>query len=137
MKKIDLEKLINLVREKYIIDQNEWHAKEPWFYLWELESEIKEVKEELRENNSIYLEDELWDILRDYLNFLAKLEKSWYIDNIENVINHSSEKFHQRIDWKRNWILWNEVKGKQKEELKKRHNLKYNKKIWDKQLCEW
>ncbi len=126
MKKIDLTNLLKLVEEKYEIDTNEWHGKEIWFYLSELEWEISEVREELKKDNSVYLEDELWDIFRCYLNFLKKLEKNWYIESVEEVFLHADKKFSDRINWRRNWIDWEITKKLQKEELKNRHNLKYN-----------
>lgn len=127
MKKIDLTNLLKLVEEKYEIDTNERHWKEIWFYLSELEWEISEVREELRKDNSVYLEDELWDIFRCYLNFLKKLEKNWYIESVEEVFLHADKKFSDRINWRRNWIDWETTKKLQKEELKNRHNLKHNK----------
>lgn len=127
MKKIYLTNLLQLIEEKYEIDTNEWHWKEIWFYLSELENEIEEVKAELKENNWVYLEDELWDIFRCYLNFLKKLEKNWYIESIEEVFLHADKKFSERIIWRRNWIDWENTKKLQKEELKNRHNLQYNK----------
>lgn len=38
--------------------------------------EIAEITEEVKENNAIYLEDELGDILRDYMNLLHVLEQA-------------------------------------------------------------
>lgn len=123
MKKIDLDKLLKLVEEKYFIDLESKHWVENWFYLWELECEIAEVKQELKENNKVYLEDELWDIFRCYLNFLKKLEKNWYIESIENVFLHAEEKFSERLNWMKDWISWEYIKKKQKENLKNRDNL--------------
>lgn len=125
-----LEKLLKLVEKKYYLDKSVYHWEEVSFYLSKLEDEIKEVKDEIKENNSIYLEDELSDIFRCYLNFLKRLEKDWYIDSLENVLIHCEKKYSKRIEDKEIWINWEETKKKQKEELLKEHNLKYNKNTW-------
>ncbi len=126
MKKIDLKKLLSIVEEKYYID-NDWEKQKDISVYWkDLEWEILEVKEELRENNSVYLEDELWDIFRCYINLLKKLEKEWYIESLEKVFSHADKKFTQRINGRKNGISWETTKEIQKQELKKEHNLKYN-----------
>lgn len=126
MKKNDLKKLLSIVEEKYYID-NDWEKQKDISVYWkDLEWEILEVKEELRENNSVYLEDELWDIFRCYINLLKKLEKEWYIESLEKVFSHADKKFTQRINGRKNGISWETTKEIQKQELKKEHNLKYN-----------
>lgn len=126
MKKVDLKKLLSIVEEKYYID-NDWEKQKDILVYWkDLEWEILEVKEELRENNSVYLEDELWDIFRCYINLLKKLEKEWYIESLEKVFSHADKKFTQRINGRKNGISWETTKEIQKQELKKEHNLKYN-----------
>lgn len=126
MKKIDLENLLSIVEEKYYID-NDWENQKDISVYWkDLEWEMQEVLEELKENNAVYLEDELWDIFRCYLNFLKKLEKSWHIESLEKVFSHATEKFSERINGRKNGISWQVTKELQKQELKKEHNLKYN-----------
>lgn len=103
-----------------------------WFYNWPqtyfdcILDELKEAKAEYKTNNSIYLEDELWDVFWDYICLLHSLEKENMI-NTKNVFERCYKKFNERIqaDW--NSISWQEIKKKQKDELKKEHNLKYNK----------
>lgn len=43
-------------------------------YVDEMHKEIDEMKAELKPNNVVYLEDELGDIMRDYLCLLRGLE---------------------------------------------------------------
>ncbi len=126
MKKVDLENLFSIIEEKYFID-NGWENKKDISVYWkDLEWEIEEVKEKLKQNNSVYLEDELGDIFRCYINLLKKLEKEWYIESLENVFSHADKKFSQRINGRINGISWQTTKEIQKQELKKEHDLKYN-----------
>ena len=129
---MNLDKIIKKAWEKFEIDKawNDWY-KWPQTYFEMLKEETLEVTEELRKNNTIYLEDELWDILWSYINFLNWLENEWYIDSIENVIKRCEKKYFQRVDAITEKNIdkveaWKKIKNIQKEELKKEHNLKYN-----------
>lgn len=89
--------------------------------------EVEEVEDEVRENNEVYLTDELSDIVWDYARLLAVLEREKLITNAEGVFEHGFKKYTERLpamlvggDG-----LWNETKQKQKLELKKRHQEKY------------
>lgn len=102
------------------------------FFKWnetffeEILKEIKEAKDEVKENNSVYLEDELWDILWDYLCIIEALKVEWKIENFEKVLERCYKKFSERIN-EETWESrdWKEVKKIQKEELKKEHFKKY------------
>lgn len=95
--------------------------------------EIEEVLEQFKENNTVYLEDELWDLLWIYLNLLIKVEKEWLIEDRKNVLQRALDKFSGRlailwqetIEERQNY--WDTVKKKQKEKLLEEHNKKYNK----------
>ncbi len=125
-----ITKLLKIVNEKYEIDKKWTWSKWSISYFEWIKDETEEVFEEMRENNSIYLEDELWDILFAYLSLLKNLEKEWKISSIENVIFRSEKKIWERISalkWK-DWGLldyWDEVKKRQKEELEREHKEKY------------
>ena len=97
------------------------------YFDWVLD-EIQEVKDEYRENNSVYLEDELWDVFWDYMCLLHSLEQEKKID-MEKVFERCYKKFSERIwvNWDWNWNNWQEVKQAQKQELLQEHNLKYKK----------
>ena len=126
-----LTKLLKLVKEKYSIDKKQdWYKGSITYFDW-LKDEIEEVREELKENNSVYLEDELWDILRDYLNLIESLKWEWKISSLENIVLRAEKKYFERvkaIKWKKDKVSpWFETKSKQKEGLKKEHNLRYKK----------
>lgn len=114
-------------RIKYLIEKQipfyEWNKT----YLKWLREELEEVEKEIKENNSVYLEDELWDVFWDYLCLLHSLENEWKITSIDKVLERCYKKFGERVgydwDW---WYNWQEVKDKQKQELKLEHNKLYN-----------
>lgn len=108
-------------RIKYFLStkNNNWY-KWSITYLKELIKEIEEAKQELNTNN-VYLEDELGDILWDYLCLLNSLKFENKITSIEKVLERAYKKFSQRIDentWKDRWS-WEKIKKKQKEILDK------------------
>lgn len=126
-----LKKLIETVKVKNTIDQKQAWYNWPITYLKWLEDELVEVTNEIKENNSVYLEDELWDILWNYLNLLEWLKIEWKIESIEKVIQRAENKYINRInainnqeDNKRG-MSWKEIKEKQKEELKREHLERY------------
>ena len=117
----NIKKLLEIVK----IRHNSKNIKSGYFDSWnsqkyfeELILEISEAKIENKKNNSVYLEDELWDILWDYLNLLEVLEMEKKI-NLENVFSRAYKKYSTRVNWKIEWKLWSDIKIKQKEENKK------------------
>ncbi len=114
-------------RIKYLIENQissyEWHKT----FLEYLKWEIDEVIDEIKDNNSVYLEDELWDVFWVYLWLLHSLENEWKITGVDKVLERCYDKFTQRVwvnwEWGKNW---NEIKVIQKEKLKQEHNKLYN-----------
>lgn len=93
-------------------------------YLDEIIWEIEEVRNENRENNSIYLEDELWDILWGYINLLYFLENEGKIQ-ANNVIKCCLKKYDERTKALENNISWDDIKKKQKKDLLEEHKKRY------------
>ena len=90
--------------------------------------EIEEAFDEIKKDNSVYLEDELWDIFWTYITLLQWLKKRWYITSVEKVFDRSYNKFNWRLDYviKNDYPnSWKEIKDIQKIERKKEHNEKY------------
>jgi len=79
--------------------------------------EIEEAFDEIKEDNSVYLEDELWDIFWTYITLLQWLKKRWYIESVEKVFERSYKKFAWRMDYviKNDYPnSWKEIKDIQK-----------------------
>ena len=120
-----IKELIDLVAYKHQIDLKRGEAKymDTNWLLDEIISEIQEVKEEIKPNNIPYLEDELGDILWGWLMLVEKLRADGLISSHENIIARALKKYQQRIEPLRGTPIdnktWQEVKLKQKEELKK------------------
>lgn len=91
-----------------------WHST----YLEQIIGEFEEAKEEIKSWKKVYLEDELWDILWCYCCLINSLELEWKIEAYK-VIERCDKKFHERILWVRTWWEWENIKEKQKEELRK------------------
>jgi len=102
-------------------------------YFKEIKEEVDEAIEEFKKDNAVHLEDELGDIFWDYVMLLQVLKRDGYIRSIENVFTHAEEKFTDRLgfvhlDKKVNSEdYWNDVKKKQKIQLKRDHEELYGK----------
>lgn len=112
----DFYKLLELAKQKSKIDENGTWKGGSNTYLNELKSEVDEVIEEYEKNRTCFLEDELGDILWDYLNILIAVKKEKNID-IKAVFSRALKKYTQRVDAIKNGQTWAFIKQKQKEVL--------------------
>ena len=96
-------------------------------YLSGLMDEVAEVRAEIREHNEVHLTDELSDIAWDYAVVLALAEHRRLIGSAESVLAHGYAKYAERAPafLESSEDKWDEVKAKQKAELKARHQDKY------------
>ncbi len=121
----DLVELIELSKVKCEIDVKRGEKKYfdfEWL-LNEISNEILEVKEEIKENNYPYLEDELGDILWGWIILVQKLQREGLVNSHEAIFKRALKKYKERIlplkgDMSDNEI-WQRVKKKQKEALKR------------------
>jgi NTP pyrophosphatase (non-canonical NTP hydrolase) len=67
--------LVSIARRKNDFDQTNPWANGLSTYIAEICKEVKEVAEEIEQDRKPYLEDELGDVLWDYLNLVLALEK--------------------------------------------------------------
>lgn len=121
-----LEKLLELNKRRMenLFDDGEDRYIGAAMYVEEMQKEIVEMTEELRSDNVVYLEDELGDIMRDYLCLLRGLEHEWLIDSVDNVWQRSYQKLSERLAWYPHQD-WNAVKKVQKERLRQEHEKRY------------
>ena len=109
-------KLLEIVKRKNTIDQqNTWYSGSET-YLLEIQKELAEVEEEVDAGRRPFLEDELGDVLWDYLNLLTALENEGKI-SLEKVLERAVAKYGERIDTIENGGKWADVKIIQKERL--------------------
>ncbi|MFZ5949303.1 MAG: MazG nucleotide pyrophosphohydrolase domain-containing protein [Candidatus Rifleibacteriota bacterium] len=114
--------LIEIARRKSEFDKNNnWYAGSST-YLAEIKKEVDEVAEEIPKNRICYLEDELGDVLWDYLNTVLSLEKESGV-KIESIVNRACQKYEERLSAIENGISWAEIKQKQKKELEQKQLL--------------
>ncbi|WP_062270109.1 MazG nucleotide pyrophosphohydrolase domain-containing protein [Endozoicomonas arenosclerae] len=111
-----IKQLIDVVRTK-----NDYDSDNSWFegsetYFREIKLELDEVAEELDANRQCYLEDELGDVLWDYLNLLLCLEDEGKI-SAEKVFERALQKYSERMTGIQQGTSWAEVKQKQKQRL--------------------
>ena len=120
--KINLLNKLSAKRIQYFLskwDEMTWYkwSKTYWKYL---KKEISEAEAEIN-TNKVYLEDELGDVLWDYLCLLNSLKSEWKITSVEKVIDRALTKFSWRINevtWDYNWD-WEEIKKTQKIQIEK------------------
>ena len=125
-----IDKVRALIKQRQQIQRNRpWLTfRDPQEWLEALIREVQEVKEELKPQNQIHLEDELGDIFRNYMSLLSVLENQWYITDTSVVLQKSYDKFHERVsavidakDKESSDHARDEIKKTQKQRLKKQH----------------
>ena len=118
----EIKELIKIARRKLEIDKSkaitERWSKGSETYFEEIQKEIQEARMENKENNYVKLEDELGDVMWDYVNLLVNLEYEQKI-NLNNVFKRAITKYEERITGIENGLPWNEIKKKQKEQIEK------------------
>lgn len=113
-----IDKLIEIAKRKSEFDKsNSWYQGSTT-YLAEIKKEVDEVVEELPKDRLRYLEDELGDVLWDYLNAILSLEKDKGV-KLESVIERACLKYEERVSAIENGISWDDIKQKQKDELER------------------
>ena len=123
-------KLIELVDFKHQIDIKRGKAKymDLNWIMEEIIDEVREVKEEIKENNHIYIDDELADILWGWLMLVKKTNNKNLSSDIETVTQKALIKYSQRVNSLRGDIKdnrrWKDVKELQKRRLEEEHRSK-------------
>lgn len=118
----NIDKLIEIAKRKSEIDKdNSWYQGSST-YLVEIKKEVDEVVEEIPKDRLCYLEDELGDVLWDYLGIVLSLGKEKGV-KLESIIERACRKYEERISAIENDISWDEIKQKQKSELEREQSL--------------
>ena len=117
-------RLLELQERKIKDEERRWiHFDFDALIKW-IEWELKEVREEIKRDNKVYLEDELWDILWTIMRLMYSLQREWYVE-IDNVLKKCEKKFSERIEAVESDISWDTIKKKQKDDLKQEHIQRY------------
>lgn len=112
----DFQKLMQIVKRKAALDQGNAWSNGSSTYLEEIKKEVDEVIEEIPLNRDAYLEDELADVLWDYLNVLQAIEQERGI-KAEAVLRRACDKYEERIAGLEVGKSWSEIKQVQKTKL--------------------
>lgn len=123
MSRVDLEKLLGLVKRKQKIDHGSTWSDGSSTYIDELRKEITEVQAEIGRQRQVYLEDELADVLWDYLNLVSCLAEEEGI-SIEGILAHALAKYEERISGIEEGRAWKQTKSDQKIRLQEEHRLR-------------
>jgi len=123
-----LEALLKLAKHKKQIDLKRGEAKfmNPHWLLDNIRDEVEEVREEIKSDNIAYLEDELSDILWDWMILVEKLKDNNYIGSHEDIMKRALKKYEERIlplnGDSGDDEIWRKVKARQKIALEKEKN---------------
>ncbi|WP_045419659.1 MazG nucleotide pyrophosphohydrolase domain-containing protein [Vibrio jasicida] len=109
--------LFEIALRKSNYDENNTWYQGSVTYFEAIYSELEEVRDEEVKGRTCFLEDELGDVLWNYLNLLMALEKEQGID-ARSVIERAVEKYQARVTAIENGKSWAEVKAEQKSKLK-------------------
>lgn len=119
MEKFD--RLFELARRKTVFDESNTWYKGSETYLAGIKNEVDEVIEEIPRSRQCYLEDELGDVLWDYLNVLTTLEKEHGIDT-NAVLLRACRKYEERVSGIELGRKWSDIKEQQKLALANEHD---------------
>ncbi len=112
--------LFDIARRKAKFDNTNTWYKGSETYFDALYQELEEVGEEITQTRLCYLEDELGDVLWNYLNLLMALEKEQGIDPT-SVLSRAVNKYQQRVATIENNGSWADVKAEQKRKLQQEY----------------
>ena len=119
----NLKRTIDLVSKKCDLDisREEKDLMNPYWLLDAIVQEAQEVKEEIKPNNSPYLEDELGDILWGWILLVEKLKRQGFVGTHEDIFRRMLKKYQERIEpldgTMKDYDTWKEVKERQKQSL--------------------
>lgn len=111
----ELKKIANIKAQRDL--KSDWYQGSET-YLNALIEEVEEVRFELNSGRKCFLEDELGDLLWDFVCLIEHLEIENKIDK-DKVFSRSVKKYSERVIERNKGETWNEVKYRQKVELKK------------------
>jgi NTP pyrophosphatase (non-canonical NTP hydrolase) len=112
-----LNELMNVVERKHRIDQHSSWSNGSSTYFVEIVKEIEEAREAMASTTKVFLEDELGDVLWDYLSILRCLVDEKGI-SLSAVFERSLAKYEERISGIENGVAWSEIKEIQRERLR-------------------
>jgi len=124
----NLKRTIELVSKKCDLDitREDKDLIDPYWLLDAIVKEAQEVKEEIKPNNSPYLEDELGDILWGWIALVEKLKRQGFVGTHEDIFRRMLKKYQERIEpldgTMRDYDTWKEVKERQKQSLEDEKN---------------
>ncbi len=112
----ELQQLLQIAKRKHQIDQRSGWGQGGLTYLHDIKTEVDEVLEEMPKARRCYLEDELADVLWNYVNVLTALDSRGEIA-IESVLRRACDKFEQRVAGIESGQSWQAIKVRQQAEL--------------------
>ena len=112
----DLATLLSIADRKQAYDQGATWSEGSRTYLRELRNEVTELEAEIGKGRTVHLEDELADVLRDYLNLVKCLEREEKI-SLAAVLTLAIQKYEERISGIEQGESWQDIKSRQREYL--------------------
>lgn len=103
------ETLLSIAQRKARFDKTSNWSNGAETYINEIKNEVDEVLEELPKGRICYLEDELGDVLWDYVNTLIALEEEKGV-SVESVLKRACRKYEQRVSGIESGKQWHEIK---------------------------
>ena len=114
-------KLENIAKSKVHRDLKGTWSQGSTTYLNGMYDELNEVKEEIISDRQCFLEDELGDVLWDYLCMLQHMQLEGKIST-EKVFERAVKKYSERVTKRKINDTWDDIKQRQKKELLDEYN---------------
>ncbi|MGR6841766.1 MazG nucleotide pyrophosphohydrolase domain-containing protein [Aliivibrio wodanis] len=121
-----LEELQKISKVKAQRDLKGTWYKNSFTYLDAFIDEVEEVKYEIKADRQCFLEDELGDLLWNYVCLLEHLELEGKVAK-DQIFRRALKKYSERVSARNIQDNWDDVKERQKQELINEHQLNINK----------
>lgn len=117
MKTEKLNDMLKVIDHKVTMDL-EWKWMSPdttEAFEW-LIDEVEEAIIEYKNKKTVYLEDELWDVVWSIFRVIELIDREWLIKK-ERIFDRAIKKFSERTYGLEEWKAWDDIKRVQKKEL--------------------
>lgn len=117
MKGKKFEEMFEIIKHKVTMDlEGRWMSPDTMEAFDWLIDEVSEAKDEYNAKKTVYLEDELWDVIWSAFRVIELAHREWIVKK-ERIYDRVIKKYTERVYGLEDWKAWDDIKKWQKKEL--------------------
>lgn len=117
MKGKKFEEMFEIIKHKVTMDlEGRWMSPDTLEAFDWLIDEVSEAKDEYNAKKTVYLEDELWDVIWSVFRVIELIDREWIVKK-ERIYDRVIKKYTERVYGLEAWKAWDDIKKVQKKEL--------------------